>query len=281
MKRVLLAVISCAVLLCGCAPTVEQIESFGAEYSANDKYMAMLPDGISIPMEYNDIIAFKGESLCNNLSCWRQGDLFYNDNFFNKSCMLGMNFEDDNLKELAYIYECVSKEDAEKTTKLIYRYLESCYGKPSFNNLTFDKSKYYYAYASWLDIDNCKISLIAQYEKNDNVICEISFDDVLAGIKRETLPTTTSTTTTTSPTYEWKLKTDSTGKDWNSANDTEKDVWCSNSIAAWRLMGYDIPSKVSVSHMRKTLDNYYQNEDCIGTDLTTASEAYAIASGIY
>lgn len=280
MKRVLLTVISCAVLLCGCAPTVEQIESFGAEYSANDKYMAMLPEGISIPMEYDDVIELKGTSQIEHISCWYQGDLFYTDNFFNKPCILGMNFEDGNLKELAYIYECESEKDAEKVTKHIYRYLESCYGKPTFNNLTFKKYNYF-PYAKWLDFDKCDIDLTAQYTKYTEkgyVICEISFDDEFAGIKPEPPSTTT---TTTSPTYEWKLKTNSTGKDWNKASDTEKNVWCSNSITAWRVMGYDIPSSVSISHMHKSLDYYYENADCVGTDLTTASEAYAIASGIY
>ena len=97
-----------------------------------------------------------------------------------------------------------------------------------------------------------------------------------------TLPSKTTTQqATTTTAYEWKLNTNSTGKDWNSVNDTEKDVWCSNSIATWRLMGYDIPSGVSVSHMHKTLDYFYQNEDCVDVDLTTASESYAIANGVY
>ncbi|MCI5904569.1 MAG: zinc ribbon domain-containing protein [Oscillospiraceae bacterium] len=108
-------------------------------------------------------------------------------------------------------------------------------------------------------------------------------NDILAVEKHYQTTASSKTTTqqTTTTAYEWKLNTNSTGKDWNSVNDTEKDVWCSNSIAAWRLMGYDIPSGVSVSHMHKTLDYFYQNEDCVDVDLTTASESYAIANGVY
>lgn len=278
MKKLAIVMLVCIIMFSGCNSYDDQIKSFGTEYSARNKYLALMPDGISIPMKYEDILKIKGESQYNksDFDLWFHYDLYYDDNFFDKPCKLGLSFENDNLKEFAYIYECDSKNEAEKTVKHIYKYIENCYGGTNNDRLTFGKSDNYFAYANWYDASKCIISLSAEGSKNyNNVKCEISFYDSFAEIETEATHATTTTA------YEWKLNTNSTGKDWNSVNDTEKDVWCSNSIAAWQLMGYDIPSKVSVSHMRKTLDNYYQNEDCIGTDLTTASEAYAIASGIY
>lgn len=96
-----------------------------------------------------------------------------------------------------------------------------------------------------------------------------------------TAPVKTTTRQTTTTAYEWKLSTSSTGKDWNSVNDTEKEVWCSNSIAAWRLMGYDIPSNVTVSSMKKAINDVYSNSDYESYDLVTISEMFAVANNIY
>lgn len=93
--------------------------------------------------------------------------------------------------------------------------------------------------------------------------------------------TTSPKTTTATTAYEWKLNTKSNGYDWNSVNDVEKDVWCSNSFASWILMGYDIPSNASQKKLKVYLDEFYKDSSTRDVDLVTATEVYAELAGIY
>lgn len=252
---------------------------FGTEYSSEEKYMAMLPDWISVPMEYNDILELKGKSQYRVYEehFGYSGQLFYDETFLDKQCVIGLRFKKDNLIELAYIYECEDKKETEKTVKYIYKHIKNCYGEPNTDTLA-DFDAIGYVYAIWSDTNKYMIRLTAKGAGEINrVICEIEFYDDFAGIEEET--TEYSYTETTA--YEWKLNTDSTGYDWISVDDVEKEVWCSNSIAAWRLMGYDIPDGVSAKNMVAAIDKLYEDETYLKYDLTTISEMYAIANNIY
>ena len=264
MKKIIIIMLICIMLFSGCEASNSQIKNFGTEYSEENKYMAMLPDGISVPMEYNDIIDLKGKSQYR----------VYEEIFLNRQCVLSFRFEKGNLKELAYIYECENEKEMDKTAKYIYRCFEDCYGKPDW--LTDYESMEYHA--SWnSSIENCTIEIYTR-SKNNIVLCTMSFSDSFAGIEEETTAYSYTTTTTA---YEWKLNTDSTGYDWISVNNTEKEVWCSNSIAAWRLMGYDIPDGISTKSMVKAIDKLYEDETYLKYDLATISEMFAIANDIY
>lgn len=97
----------------------------------------------------------------------------------------------------------------------------------------------------------------------------------------EKSPTNNESASTTTTVYEWKLNTSSDGYDWYNADDVEKDVWCSNSFASWRLMGYDIPSSASQSILKSYLDEFYKDTSNRSVDLVTATEVYAELKGIY
>lgn len=103
-------------------------------------------------------------------------------------------------------------------------------------------------------------------------------------VNKATLPKDyyeTKSTTKSADSYEWTINTNSDGYDWNSVNDMEKDVWCSNSFAAWRLMGYDIPNDASQSELKRMIDAFYADEENCKVDITTVTESYAILKGIY
>lgn len=118
---------------------------------------------------------------------------------------------------------------------------------------------------------------------NSNEALEASelIDEAQRGLNRYTYKIAEVQTTTATTAYQWKLNTNSTGKDWNSVNDTEKEVWCSNSIASWRLMGYDIPSDVTISHMKSYMNTYYEDGKHDKDEIVVVSEVYAILMNIY
>lgn len=271
MKKITIILLACIMLFSGCKSS--DVKNFGAEYSAEDKYMAMLPDGISVPMEYNDILELKGKSQYRvyeekfNYS----GQLFYDETFFNKQCVLGFSFEKDNLKELAYIYECENEKAMLNAAEDFCDYLENCYGEP------FSKEKDKHRFSSKWNFDDYVVILNTDYNGN-RVKCILRLNDEFAGVENEIIDYNYTTTTTA---YEWKLNTNSTGYDWISVDEIEKEVWCSNSIASWRLMGYDIPNGVTTKSMVKAIDNLYEDETYLKYDLVTTSEMFAIANNIY
>lgn len=285
MKKIIIMLV-CIMLFSGCQGSLSQIERFGTEYSSEEKYIAMLPNGISIPMTYDDVLGLKGESQYSPNDLPYSGELFYDETFLDRQCILGFSFENGKVKELAYIYECENETEKEKETKYIYKCFKNCYGNSnneldSLNNYVPWKDMYLddHIYATWKHtyIDNYTVELLTQSNSNI-IVCTISFSNNVAGIEEET---TTYSYTTTTTAYEWKLNTDSTGYDWISVNNTEKEVWCSNSIAAWRLMGYDIPDGISTKSMVKAIDKLYEDETYLKYDLATISEMFAIANDIY
>lgn len=229
MKKTLLAVISCTILLCGCVSDKEYAEL----KAQNEQYSSQLS-------QYQYELSQKDEQIA-------QLENKYNS--FKNSAGI-------SLSRIREAYFLGKYETVVFLTEQLYE------NHPDSQE-----------YSNALDLYQTAKTKVEEKKEKEQQEREKK--------RKETAKAETTTTTSSASTYEWKLKTNSTGKDWNKASDTEKDVWCSNSITAWRVMGYDIPSSVSISHMHKSLDYYYENVDCVGTDLTTASEAYAIASGIY
>lgn len=234
MKRVLLTVSACAVLLCGCVSSKEYAK-------LNDDYAELEQQN----KHYQYEISQKDEQIA-------QLENKY------ESLKNGAGIQLSHIREAFFL---------EKYESVVY-FTEQLYE-------THPDSKEYSEALPLYEVAKAKVDEKAKQKQQQKE------SQQKETAKKETTKKETQTSNSTTSTYEWKLNTNSTGKDWNSVNDTEKDVWCSNSITAWRLMGYDIPSGVTVSHMHKSLDNFYEDKNCINTDLVTASEAYAIASGVY
>lgn len=202
MKKIIIMLV-CIMLFSGCQGSLSQIERFGTEYSSEEKYIAMLPNGISIPMTYDDVLGLKGESQYSSDDLPYSGELFYDETFLDRQCILGFSFENGKVKELAYIYECENETEKEKETKYIYKCLKNCYGNSnneldSLNNYVPWKDMYLddHIYATWKHtyIDNYTVELHTQ-SNSDFILCTIRFINNFAGILEETTAYSCTTTT--------------------------------------------------------------------------------------
>jgi len=133
---------------------------------------------------------------------------------------------------------------------------------------------------NWQNVIRLTEKLQSEHPNSEEAIeAESLLKEAKIGLKKYKSKYEAEKTTTT--TYEWKLDTNSNGYDWCNADDVEKDVWCSNSFASWRLMGCDIPSSASQSVLKSYLDEFYKKTSNKSVDLVTATEVYAELKGIY
>ncbi len=133
---------------------------------------------------------------------------------------------------------------------------------------------------NWQNVIRLTEKLQSEHPDSEEAIeAETLLKEAKIGLKKYKSKYEAEKTTTTA--YEWKLDTNSDGNDWYNADDVEKEVWCSNSFASWRLMGYDIPSSASQSVLKSYLDEFYKDTSNRSVDLVTATEVYADLKGIY
>jgi len=143
-----------------------------------------------------------------------------------------------------------------------------------------EEIKKQYDKENWQNVIRLVEKLQSEHPDSEEAIeAETLLKDARIGLKKYKSKYEAEKTTTT--VYEWKLNTSSDGYDWYNADDVEKDVWCSNSFASWRLMGYDIPSSASQSVLKSYLDEFYKDTSNRSVDLVTATEVYAELKGIY
>lgn len=256
MKKLLPIILASIMLLCGCQAVDERDNQID--------YQALTSENMKLIHGEPDII--------NN-----EHFTYLNAEIYGIKCKAEYRFKDNLFKSAYYRFDSLDNSMLVNLKNVLI----TKYG----HNYTESDN-----YISWTNY-NYELKIIINQENK-----MLSFDKINSlptssttnapetTLNKATLPKDyyeTKSTTKSADSYEWTISTNSDGYDWNSVNDMEKDVWCSNSFAAWRLMGYDIPNDASQSELKRMIDAFYADEENCKVDITTVTESYAILKGIY